>query len=170
LRLALDPAPAPSEWEEEDHVSGVAKAMGYSERDTARAMSQKANVEAVKRAYAAMERGDIPALLELCDPEIEFDSSDSVFDPTVFHGHKGLLDFFSRSADMWESQRFEAQEFIPAGDDRVLIPHRVVSVGRDGVEVVARNANLVTLREGKAVRIKSFQTKADALEAAGLSE
>jgi ketosteroid isomerase-like protein len=46
-------------------------------------MSQETNVDAVKRAYAAMERGDIPALLELCDPEMEFDNSDAVFDAAL---------------------------------------------------------------------------------------
>jgi ketosteroid isomerase-like protein len=128
------------------------------------------NLEVVKRAYAAMERGDIPTVLALCDPEIEFDNSNAVFDPAVFRGHPGLLDFFSQTADMWEAQRFEAEEFIALGEDQVLVSQRIVSVGRDDVETVARSANLVTLREGKAVHIKTFQTKADALEAAGLGE
>ena len=128
------------------------------------------NVEVVKRAYAAMDHGDIPTVLTLCDPEIEFDNSNAVFDPAVFHGHAGVLDFFSRSADMWEAQRFEAEEFIPLGEDQVLVQQQIVSVGRDDVETVARNANLVTVREGKAIHIKSFQTKAEALEAVGLPE
>ena len=109
-------------------------------------------------------------MLALCDPEIEFDNSNAVFDPAVFRGHAGVLDFFSRSADMWEAQRFEAEEFIPVGEDQVLVAQRIVSVGRDEVETVARSASLYTLREGKAVHIKTFQTKAEALEAAGLSE
>ena len=133
-------------------------------------MSQEENVEALKRAFAAMERGDILAVLELCDPEIELDNSNAVFDARVYQGHEGVLDFFSRSADMWESQRWEAEEIIPVGDDRVLVAQRIVSVGRDGVETVAHNANVVTLRDGKAVHFKAFQTKADALEAAGLEE
>ena len=64
----------------------------------------------------------------------------------------------------------EPEEFIPVGDDRVIVPQRIVSVGRDGVETIARNTNVYTLNEGKARKIKSFQTKADALEATGLSE
>ena len=133
------------------------------------AMSEE-NLNAVKRAYAAMERGDFPAVLEFCAPEIEFDNSNAVFDATVFRGRDGVLDFFARSGDMWESQRFEGEEFIPVSEDQVLVPQRIVSVGRDGVETVARSANVVTLREGKVVHVKSFQTKAEALEAAGLRE
>ena len=45
---------------------------------------------------------------------------------------------------------------------------RVVGVGRDGVETVAHDGSVVTLRDGKAVRFtRAFQAKADALQAAG---
>jgi hypothetical protein len=71
---------------------------------------------------------------------------------------------------MWESQRWEPEEVIPVGHDQVVVPHRIVSVGRDGVETIARNTNVYTLKERKATHIKSFQTKADALEAVGLTE
>ena len=71
---------------------------------------------------------------------------------------------------MWESQRFEPEEYIPVGEDQVLVPQRIISLGRDGVETIARNANLYTLRRGQAVRVKTFQTKAAALEALGLAD
>jgi ketosteroid isomerase-like protein len=115
-----------------------------------------------------MERGDIPTVLALCDPEIEFDNSNAVFDPPSSRARR-RLDFFSRSADMWEAQRFEAEEFIPVGEDQV---RRAADrqCWQDEVETVAHSASLYTFREGKAVHIKTFQTKAEALEAAGLSE
>ncbi len=71
---------------------------------------------------------------------------------------------------MWQSQRYEPQEFIPVGADQVVVPQRIVSVGRAGVEVVARTANLFTLGDGKVTHLKNFQTKDDALDAAGLRE
>ena len=71
---------------------------------------------------------------------------------------------------MWESQRYEPEEFIPVGGDQVVVRQVIVSVGRDGVEVVAHTANLFTLHAGKVTCMKNFQTKAEALEAAGLSE
>jgi ketosteroid isomerase-like protein len=71
---------------------------------------------------------------------------------------------------MWKLQQGEAQEFIPVGEDRVILPVRIVSVGREDVEVVARAAMLITVGDGKITYMKSFQNKADALEAVGLSE
>ena len=127
------------------------------------------NVETVKRAYAALNSGDNPTVLGFCHPEVECDNSNAVFDAGVYHGREGVREFFSEQAGMWESQRWEPEEVIPVGD-HVLVPHRIVSVGRDGVETIARNTNVYTLEEGKATRIKSYQTRADALEAVGLTE
>ena len=132
-------------------------------------MSQE-NVATIERAYVALNRGDMPTLLGLCHPDVVLDNSNAVFDAAVYEGHGGIIEFFSQGREMWESQRFELLEAIPVGDDRVLSAQRIVSVGRDRVETIAHSATVYTLRAGKATHIKTFQTKADALEAVGLSE
>jgi hypothetical protein len=71
---------------------------------------------------------------------------------------------------MWKRQQLEPEEFIPIEGGQVVVPLRVVSVGRDNVEVVARIAAVVTVHDGKVTYMKTFQSKADALEAVGLSE
>jgi ketosteroid isomerase-like protein len=130
-------------------------------------MSQE-NLEAVKRAYAALNRGDLPTVLGLCHPDVVFDNTNAAFDGAVYRGHEGIVEYFSLAREMWDSQRFELQEAIPFGEDQVVVLQRTVSVGRDGVETIARNANVFTLKQGKASHIKAFQTRADALEAVGL--
>jgi ketosteroid isomerase-like protein len=132
-------------------------------------MSQE-NVEAVKRAYAALNRGDLPTVLGLCHPDIVFDNTNAAFDAVIYQGHEGLAEYFSLGQEMWKTQRFELQEVIPVGEDRVVVLQRTVSVGRDGVETIAHNASVLTLKQGKATHIKAFQTKAEALEAVGLRE
>ena len=107
-------------------------------------MSQE-NVEAVKRAYSALNRGDMPTVLGLCHPDIVFDNTNAAFDAAVYRGHEGIVEYFSLGQEMWESQRFELQEAIPLGEDRVVVLQRTVSVGRDGVETIARNASVLTL-------------------------
>jgi hypothetical protein len=42
--------------------------------------------------------------------------------------------------------------------------------GRDGIEVQARIAWLITIRDGKTTSLTLYQTKGKALEAAGLRE
>jgi len=52
----------------------------------------------------------------------------------------------------------------------VVVPQKIVSVGRDGVEVVAHTAVLFKLHAGKVTYWKNFQTQTEALEAARLRE
>jgi ketosteroid isomerase-like protein len=42
--------------------------------------------------------------------------------------------------------------------------------GRDGIQVEARSAWLITFRDGKQTSLTLYQTEQEALEAAGLSE
>ena len=128
------------------------------------------NVEIVRRGYEKFNRtGELdPADF---DPDAVFDNSNAIFaDPGVYRGFDRIREFFINQREMWKSQRYEPEEFIPVVDDQVVVPQRIVSVGRDGVEVVAHTAPLFTLRGGKVIGWKNFQTKAEALEAAGLRE
>ena len=128
------------------------------------------NVEIVQRGYETFSRtGELDP--DDWDPDAVLDNSNAIFaDPGVYRGFDRIREFFIDQGKMWKSQRYEPDEFIPVGDDQVVVPQKIVSVGRDGVEVVAHTANLFTLRGGKVTGWKNFQTKAEALEAAGLRE
>ena len=69
----------------------------------------------------------MPTLLGLCHPDVVLDNSNATFDPAVYQGHQGLIEFFSLGRDMWESQRFELQEAVPVGTIGGLVPQRIVS-------------------------------------------
>jgi ketosteroid isomerase-like protein len=132
-------------------------------------MSQE-NVEIVRRGYEHFNRtGELDP--GHWDADAVFDNSNAIFaDPGVYRGFDRIMRWVIDQRKMWQSQRYEPQEFISVGADRVVVPQRIVSVGRDGVEVVAHTANLFTLRDGKVTHWENFQTKDAALEAAGLPE
>jgi ketosteroid isomerase-like protein len=64
------------------------------------------------------------------------------------------------------------EEFIDAGPDQVLVFSREGGRGKgSGAEVITQpTAHLWTLRDGKAIRMKSYWERDDALEAAGLDQ
>jgi ketosteroid isomerase-like protein len=132
-------------------------------------MSQE-NVEVVRRGYERFRRtGKLDP--DSWDSDAVFDNSNAIFaDPGVYRGRDAIEEFLAAQGAMWESQRYEPLEFIPVGADQVVVPQKIVSVGRDGIEVVARTANLFTLQDGKVIHLKNFQVTDEALEAAGLSE
>jgi ketosteroid isomerase-like protein len=140
------------------------------------------NVEIVRRGYAPLvqgfdrgdfEQSDFAALFEWLDPEIDWrgprefpDLAESRF------GHEGVREYIAILNEAIEDYRMTPEEFIDAGGDQVLVFSREGGRGRgSGAEVQTHpTAHLWTLRDGKAVRLRSFWERSDALEAAGLSE
>jgi ketosteroid isomerase-like protein len=127
------------------------------------------NVEIVRRGYEHYNRTGEPDY-SLLDPEVVYDVSRRTFDPGVYHGHEGVREFASLLREQWETMRLEPEEFRAAGDE-VVVSLRLVGVGKgSGVETTGHAAHVWTFREGKIVRQTTFQTMAEALKAAGLSE
>jgi ketosteroid isomerase-like protein len=126
------------------------------------------NAEILRRAFEHFNRTGEPDPGFFADDAV-MDNSEGVIDPGVHRGPEAISEYAKSLGDIWTRQRVEPDEFIPVGADRVVVPVRIVSTGRDGIEVVARTASLFTLRAGKVIHWKTFQTKAEALKAAGLA-
>ncbi len=79
------------------------------------------------------------------------------------------LEAWGRFLDAWEEMVPEQPEIIDAGDD-VVVLLRIRGRGKaSGMEVVEEVGNVITFRDGEIVRMNLCH-KAEALEAAGLSE
>jgi ketosteroid isomerase-like protein len=144
-----------------------------------RAMSEE-NVETVERLYAAYNAAvsapnpleAIHAWLErFYDPEVEWEvPADTVSGQEIFHGIDGVMEFFERVLDAFEQGHQVPERLIDCGDE-VLVFVRLEVRGRtSGLETSEPEAHLVTVRDGKIVRLQLFRDRAKALEAAGLSE
>jgi len=131
-------------------------------------MSQE-NVEIVRAALDAADRGDWDAMLRDAAPSFEMDLSRAV---GPLHGVYGLdqvramLEDFAAS---WESLRFEPNELIAAGE-HVVVAWTMHARGRDGVEVPSRVTWVWTVRDRAILRATMYQERQDALEATGLPE
>jgi ketosteroid isomerase-like protein len=132
-------------------------------------MSQE-NVEVVRRAIEAFNRGDLDGFARDADPEIEVDWSRSRgLEAGVYRGDGAAQRFVKTFFDAFEEVTVIPEELIEVGD-HVVIANRARLRGRDGIEVQARSGQVVTLRAGRIVRWTLYQEKAEALEAVGLRE
>ena len=134
-------------------------------------MSQE-NVEILRQGYEALSRGDVDAVLEICDPDVEFHLPEGGINTGTLRGHRALKEFLEGYIDAFEPFRMEPERFLEA-DDQVVVVLRVVGRGRgSGLEVDVRPAHLWTMDSGRAVRIQAFTESEHgaALDAAGLSE
>jgi ketosteroid isomerase-like protein len=142
-----------------------------SPRDTAWAMSQE-NVEFVRRRFAAYNRGDANEMLEgwAADAAVDWSNSRG-FDARVFRGRDEIRAFMERFTGTFENVRLELVGDPVEVEDGLLIAENIAHLrGRDGIEVQARSTFLIRIREGEQTSLTLYQTKQEALEAAGLSE
>ena len=132
------------------------------------AMSEE-NVEIVRAAIDAYNRGDHEAALKDAAPELEYDLSRATGPLPGVYARDQVVPFLSEFAENWQSVRIEPHEFIEVGE-QVIVPWTAHMMGRDGIEVQARVAWTWTIREGRVERLCMYQEREEALEAAGLSE
>ena len=89
---------------------------------------------------------------------------------SVWRGPEQVRKFFEEDSDAWDERRLEAEEFIDAGDCVVVLLHEFRRGKGSGVEVETDTAMVFEVRDRHVVRIQGYMNRAEALEAAGLSE
>ena len=125
------------------------------------------NVEIVRRAYAAFNRGDPEGLDEVINADCVMDWSQSQGpEKGVYHGLDGAARWIAAIREAFEEFELAPSEYIGSGD-RIVVPTRVTGRGRGSG--VAVEATLWEIRDGRVDRLVLYQSREEALEAAGLS-
>ena len=132
------------------------------------------NVEALRWLYGEWAKGDLWALRHIADPNIEWEPSAGLArvsgEPRVCHGLAEIDAATREWLATWDHYWMTAEDFIEADDEIVVFVHmHGRAAGTDSV-TEQRTTAVWTLRNGKAVRVRYYDDRAEALEAAGLSE
>jgi ketosteroid isomerase-like protein len=123
------------------------------------------------RGIDAFNRRDRDAWLALCDPDYETVPSSEWPEVEPIRGAEAAWDFYVEADEPWEGSPYEYVDVVDAADDKVVARMRRDMSGKvSGAGVVYSYWVLVTFRNGKVRRIEWFTGRAEALEAAGLSE
>jgi ketosteroid isomerase-like protein len=130
------------------------------------------NVELVRRAADAFNRRDLDGTVQNYAPDavVDWSNSRGVEVAGVYRGHSEIRAFVRRFFAMWDEVRIEIADPVEIEDDLLLTENVTYLRGRDGIEVQARSAWLTRFRDGKQTSLTLYQTKQEALEAAGVSE
>ena len=130
-------------------------------------MSQE-NVEIVREAFAAFERGAVTEMLEsLADDAVTHRIEP---DNAIFHGKEGLLQAVAEWIENFDDWTATPEEFLDSGDQVLVRVHQTMRGQGSGVPVEGDAWFLFSVREGKISRFVIHAREMDALEAAGLSE
>jgi ketosteroid isomerase-like protein len=135
------------------------------------------NAELVGRMYELFNRWGVhpagernPEIPPLVHPEIEFHTHASAPEAGVYRGREAVLEYHERVFGMFEHVRVEVEELVSAGD-RVVVISRQHTVPRGSeAEIVQQVVEVFMIRDRLVAERKTFSTRAEALEAAGLSK
>jgi ketosteroid isomerase-like protein len=133
-------------------------------------MSQD-NLDAIRRCLDAFNRRDKAAWIAVCDPEIENFPAREWPEGAPIRGAEAIWEFFVKANEAWEEGSYEWGEPIDAGSDKVVAHQSAELQGKTSGAVIAWSYWVVcTFRNGRVLRFEWFADRAEALEAAGLSE
>jgi ketosteroid isomerase-like protein len=132
-------------------------------------MSQE-NVELIRRTYEAVAGNDLDGAYAYLHPEIEFHTYAESPAAGVYRGREAVRKYNEDLFEQFESVRFEIAEIVDAGDRVVVVStqHAVPKGGRQEIDV--RMTEVWTIRDDLLAERHSYATRAEALEAAELSE
>ena len=135
-------------------------------------MSQE-NVEAMRKALDAWNRGDLEGWLEPTHPEVVWSSAIARSiegREATYHGHAGMRRFWAEWRAVWDLT-IEVEEIRDLGDTLVALGRMRTHGKGSGVDLDSPVAYVAELDgDGLAVRVQAYLDTAEALKAVGLSE
>ena len=125
-------------------------------------MNEQDNRAIVRRGYEAFGRGDIHALLELFDEQVEWVTPGPAELPVAGRrvGRRQVGEFFQAVTSMLEIQRFEPQAFIAEGDRVVVLGSETAVFKATGKTLDTDWAHVFTLRNGVVVAFQEYMDTA----------
>ncbi len=116
-----------------------------------------ANAKLVEQTYAAFERGDIPAVLAVLDPDVEWTSPGTLPHGGEFNGSAEVATFFEKIGAAWDPLTLEVEQVDEIGDLVVGVV-RADGTRRGGKPAGYGAVHVFRIRDGK---IRSFHEYVD---------
>jgi len=129
------------------------------------------NLEIVRRGFEAYERGDMDAAVADFAADCEYVAAGTIPGRVgTYLGPDGYKQFFAWLDEEFTDSHVQVDELLDAGDS-VMVGATLRGRGRQsGIPATFTFWQVWTIENGKIVRGRGFSHRADALEAAGLSQ
>jgi ketosteroid isomerase-like protein len=125
------------------------------------------NVERATRILNAIAPRDLDTLIELADPDIDWQSFFAMSEDGVYHGHAGLRDYVDDLHEAWEILNPTIDDALGIGAVVVMVGHIHYRGKGSGVESDSVAGWLFEFRDGKALRFRAFSDPERVLAAIG---
>ena len=130
------------------------------------------NVEVMRASFEFWRDGRTGEWIETLDADIEWDISAHPLPdfPDRGSGRDAFVGHMGNYLSGWTDYEASTKELIDRGDHVVVILHERARMPDSDMMLDRDLATVWAVRDGRAARLRVFKTRAEALEAAGLSE
>ncbi len=133
--------------------------------------SHAAEVDALRQAYAALNRNDIEEFVAAFDPQIE--RVERIRTPEfpggrTYHGLKAVKAHVEEGRRTWAEGGCEPERFLVAGDKILAFVHVRVRLTRETEWREGHAVDVYTYRNGRFVQFHTFVDEREALKWAGV--
>jgi ketosteroid isomerase-like protein len=127
------------------------------------------NADVIMQINEAFNSGDLERMLAFMHPDFETEvPARFSAEPDTYRGHEGMRRYFDSFHEAMDDIRFHQDDVREAGET-VLARVRLTARGRStAIPVEQRFVQAWTVREGKAVSLRSYETLPEALAAEGI--
>lgn len=128
------------------------------------------NVDVIRAAYAAFAEGDVPAVLEVMAPDIEWNEAENFpyADGNPYVGPDAVVEgVFARLASDWDFWSLVVEHVLDAGDNVVALGRYHSKHSETGSDLNAQFAHIWWLEDGKIKRFQQYADTHQALQASG---
>lgn len=121
----------------------------------------------IGRGLGFVDDGDIAALIELCDPEIEWRPPAQGTLDEAYRGHDGVRELFRNLTDAWDDFEHSEVRLVDGGDALVVISRIRLHAQASDMVVDEHWAYAVRLRNGRIGWVQMYTDPEQALREHG---
>jgi len=115
------------------------------------------NVELIKNLYQAFAQGDIPAVLQSFDENIEWTEAEGFPYGGTYRGGEAVVEnVFMKLATEWTDFKADPNEFLDAGERIVALGNYSGSYNQTGKSMNVSFAHVWTLKDGKIIKFVQY--------------
>ena len=116
----------------------------------------EANVEVVRRGYAAFNAGNVEELMSSTHPDVVWHDAPQVPGAQMRAGQDEIRSYLQSFARIWAGPRFDPEEIHDEGDAVVVLARFSGRGRRSGAEVSTEIGHMFRFRDGMVQRVVTY--------------
>jgi uncharacterized protein len=122
-------------------------------------------IDTLRNAYVALNRGDVPGFVRMFDPQIE---RVELFSGRNYHGLAAVTEHVVEGRSAWAEGACEPQQLLAAGNRVVVLVEVRVRLKAETDWRTGSLADVYTFRNGRVTEFRTFADHREAIAWAGL--